>query len=546
VEEAEWEIRRGKLRWLELLKGKLPVDWQLKYESWRTHLGDSDALAIERQAMWVGEAPIEENLAKLASPIAVLELLSGVQTERESPSELGREFSQLVSQNAEGYLLHSEKLRSLPSSYLRALLSGVHSSRQALSEESWRFVLELSQWVLDDHGSEEEGAWAECRSLIGDLVSAGLKYDNEQIPFSLRLQVWKVIESLTNDPNPTAAYEEKYGGQNMDPLTLSLNTVRGEAFHTLFKYIAWCRRKLNVSEPSLESTAEVLSVLENHLRPDLEPSLAVRAVYAERLPWLIACDPNWTQVNLEKIFPLGDLEAPLYRAAWETYVIWSHPYDNVYEALYPQYERALAHLNDPSFYRSGTSSTHLAEHLVSFYARGTIGLERGSLIQHFFRAAIPSLAAHVFWFIARIERESDVPADVHGRFAELIEQRVRLGSSEERTAFGWLFSSQKFDEEWSLKLLLECAASTQQADPDHSVIEKLAESSSRFPKIAIDVAIHLVDGADSDWKLQYWSEHLRTIIQSCIDSDELAAASLLVNKLAAKSFPEFRNMLPKE
>ena len=49
---------------------------------------------------------------------------------------------------------------------------------------------------------------------------------------------------LTNDPEPTPEYEEKYGGSNMDPAHIAINTTRGEAMHAVVYYGCWVYRNL--------------------------------------------------------------------------------------------------------------------------------------------------------------------------------------------------------------------------------------------------------------------------------------------------------------
>ena len=52
------------------------------------------------------------------------------------------------------------------------------------------------------------------------------------------------MEPITDDPEPTPDYEQKYGGSNMDPATMSINTARGEAMHAVVLYGLWVRRHI--------------------------------------------------------------------------------------------------------------------------------------------------------------------------------------------------------------------------------------------------------------------------------------------------------------
>ena len=79
----------------------------------------------------------------------------------------------------------------------------------------------------------------------------------------------------------------------MDPATLSLNTVRGETFHAVVQYALWWRRHVEDGPDAEERLGagfdglpEVRDLLEAHLDPENDPSLAVRAVYGQWFPWI--------------------------------------------------------------------------------------------------------------------------------------------------------------------------------------------------------------------------------------------------------------------
>lgn len=542
IEEAEWHIRKGKLRWLELLKNKLPNEWSQKYTEWNEHFGGisfDDSPRI--QVMWTGEPPMSEILVRLSSPETILKYLMQVREEKESPQELARELSHLVSERPEQFISAWENVKELELSYVRAFFTGIHGRTQSIEDASWSPLLTSMKWALersDANDPESSG----LSSVIGDIVSSSLPHEEVRIPFDLRFEVWSIIAILLENPNPTVEHEAQYGRKNTDPMTFSLNTVRGVAFHTLFKYINWCRRTLDVQDRTLQSTAEVIPALEKHLQPAVDPSFAVRAVYGERLRSLIAFDPDWVKAHLDEIFPTSEDLTGIYKATWDSFIIWTWPDDNVLDLLREQYARAVEHLSEESPYRSEGAASHLSEHLVAFYARNRIEYEEG-LLKRFYQLATGVQAAHVFWFIAKILRENDVPADVRERFAHLIEERIKNGTREERVEFGWLFTCGKFESEWSLRLLLEAVSRTNKTDNDNEVVKRLVELSKEFPKLTIEITIHLVDGADAEWKLQYWSPHLRSIITAALESREIDLASLLVNKLAARNLPDFRNLI---
>lgn len=55
-------------------------------------------------------------------------------------------------------------------------------------------------------------------------------------------------------------------------------------------------------------------------QPAVDPSRAVRSVYGENFPQLVAMAPQWAARNVDSIFPLDPEEQPLLDAAWDAYL----------------------------------------------------------------------------------------------------------------------------------------------------------------------------------------------------------------------------------
>src|SRR5690606_30022214 len=108
----------------------------------------------------------------------------------------------------------------------------------------WGPLLAFLQRVVEfaHAATDEVDRWrwvSKCAaSLIDDSFEAGLA----AIPIPFREEVWPILERLAQNPDPTPEHESRYGGSNMDPATLSLNTVRGETFHAVVRYGLWWRR----------------------------------------------------------------------------------------------------------------------------------------------------------------------------------------------------------------------------------------------------------------------------------------------------------------
>jgi len=94
--------------------------------------------------------------------------------------------------------------------------------------------------------------------------------------------VWHILKLLTEDPDPTPEHEARYGGSNMDPATLSINTTRGEAMHAVVSYALWVRRHIDSQADAedqprrgFDEMPEVREVLDAHLNVAQEPSPAI-------------------------------------------------------------------------------------------------------------------------------------------------------------------------------------------------------------------------------------------------------------------------------
>lgn len=121
---------------------------------------------------------------------------------------------------------------------------------------------------------------------MANLLEVGLNAGNGSgIPFNFRSEVWNTIRPLTQDPDPTPEHEIRFGGSNMNPNELSINTVRGNAMHAVVRYALWIRRHFEqmgdrgeLIRRGFDEMPEVRQVLDEHLDPDQEPSLGIRSV----------------------------------------------------------------------------------------------------------------------------------------------------------------------------------------------------------------------------------------------------------------------------
>lgn len=523
---------------------------------------------------WSGpESPVAEEELQQRSPQEVLEYLGRWRPEDDSgwhfgPSVegLGHVLSGVVAARADEFATIAGRFRDVDPTYVRALFSGLETALRQGGEFPWEEPLALASWVVrqpfepdeEVEDRDKDPGWRWSRREIASAIRTGLTEKVNRIPFELRNLVWGIIERLTTDPNPSPDHEARYGGDNMDPLTLSINTNRGTAMHAVVDYALWCRRELETRNedvsPGFDLMPEVREVLEAHLEPDEESSLAVRAVYGRWLPWLILLDEAWTAEHLAMIFPDEPDGSVFADTAWSTYITWCSPYDSALRTLRKQYEDAV--LRVPSDKRAGvfgrvTIDSKLGEHLVTFYWRNL--LERDLLDQYFERAG-DDIAAQVVDFVGRALRNTtgEVSAPVLRRIESLWEWRFSVARTDpdahrlELRAFGNWFASGKLNEAWGLAVLERTVELAGAPTLGHLVAERLVAVASRDPVSAARVFARMIERPEREWDYVGWRDEARAVVGLAVasgDPDASEHAREIVDFYVRRGELEFRDLL---
>lgn len=561
----------------------LPADWKLYYNELIQELGPAEhpEFLAYSEGGWVGPTS-PKSLEELRS-MNTDELLAYLRTwfpsgdwRSPTPEGLGRVLTEVVAADPEPYAEAAPHFQGIDPTYVRALLSGLRDAARNKRTFVWEPVVQLAQWVVkqdreipgrNSEYADHDPGWVWTRKAIADLLSAAFEDGPAEIPIHLREQVWAVLQPLTDDPDPTPEHEARYGGSNMDPATLSINTTRGEAMHAVVRYALWVRRhleKLPDGLPRLErgfdEIPEVRDVLEIHLNPDRDPSLAVRSVYGQWFPWLALLDARWAADHKGHIFPTDPDRAGLREAAWETYVVFCKPYNAVFDVLRDEYGRAIEHIGSPTddHRHLRDPDERLAEHLMELYWRGRLALnEPGGLLDRFYAKADDTLRGHAMDFVGRslMNTEDKVPGQVINRLKALWEYRLATARAavstggvftEELSAFGWWFASGKFDLEWALPQLIAVLRLVHKAEPDHLVAERLAELASAYPLEAVQCLSNMLHEDREGWRVISVKDELRLVLSTAIQGDNPRAKSVaeeMIHRLGARGYKEFRDLL---
>ena len=558
------------------ISADLPEEWKQRYAQLVSELGPASDKEDAISPMWGWSSPkTAEELRMMTINQLVNYLKSWVPSGSplgDTIAGLGHTVGTLAASEPGRFSGEADRFEGLDPTYVRALLQALWEPVKQKRSINWQKTLTLCRWVVDQPQAipgrqgritEQDPGWGWARKAIANLLTQG--FDSDGIPFEARRQVWYLLELLSDDPDPTPEDESQHV-PNFEPAQYSINTTRGEAIHAVIGYALWIRRHTekesegkSTSTQSFDQMPEVRTVLDKHLDRNAEPSLAIRSVYGQWFPSLVFLDPNWARARTPIIFPPDEASKDLRDAAWKTYVVYSTPYDEAFQLLKDQYRQAIERIKIPAERGSDRRAPdlRLAQHLMEQYWRGNLADDDpDGLLARFYAKADPKLRSRALDFVGTSLRNTRgaVPAEILQRLQKLWTSRLEVvrasGPSspqkEELTAFGWWFASKRFPDSWSIDQVLEVLRIAGSIEPDHSVVERLAELAGSMPAKAIECLALIVEGDKEGWGVLSWREHARTLLATVIHSADITArgsAVELVHRLGRRGYPEFRDLL---
>lgn len=519
---------------------------------------------------WTGPtAPLSEAELKAKSAADVVAFLREWQPSGEemspSPEGLGRALQARVASDPAPFAEMADRMADLDPTYIGAILRAFEDATKAdrVADAQWGGIvslaeitarapaLDLSETPEQREAGDRDPDWTWARRSAASVLETGMS--RKVLPLALADRVWAVLDVLSHDPEPSEEYEEQYGDDNMDPLSLSINTTRGEAMHGVVQYAVWRKAEDNGNALAMRDLPVVAANLESHLDPAREPSQAVRAVFGSRLHQLYWIDPDWTARHIEHILPD---DRRLRLAAWETYLVWGRPNKLLYPLLATQYDRAIQDLPalPDSTSRAGRDPGHaLVEHLGLFYAWGVIDLSDDGPMHRLASKASSGELAHLVDYFGRSLRD-DAPSDaVAARLIDFWEQlrtwvrhRPKNEQHEVFAPFGWWYGSGALDAEWADTQLLALLEFEVHPDPDFEVGERLKARATAD----ICTTLHLLRAwlplLAGGWQLRAVRDDLRFVLQTALkstDSNVVEDATDLVHDLGSKGLVELRELL---
>lgn len=561
-----------------ILEGQLPAPYQQTYEALVAELGPADQpdrLPIRTFSQIGAKSPKSSTELAAMTTNDVIEFLAswkpGGDIFAPTADGLGGALTSTVVQRPVEFIAIADRFKTLDPTYVRSFFAGLSSALKNGAQLNWKPVLELAAWVtaLPRRIEGRKGGgllvadpdWGWTRDSIIDLLKAGFEGGEGRLPYEHRELVWGALVPLTDDPFPSMEDER---GEKFDPSFLSINCTRGRAMYAVMDYARWVRDCANAckrpEEPpvTLNVVPEVRELLERHLDIRQEPRLTIRSVYGIEVSSLANLDLEWFRANVERIFPLGPDESAYFNAAWESFVVYNQPHAALLREMIPGYRKAIADLGAARMMHSpGSPDDGLADHLMAYYWWGQLKFDsEDHLLEDFYKRASDPLRAHVMWFVGRSATgwNDDAPTETFERLRSLMDSRLKAAEEaasptdfmKELAGFGWLFTSEKFDEAWSIQTLLRVLQLTKKIDDGMDVIKRLADLSPKHPKECMACFALMVEGDREGWVIVGVEADTHRAVKAALDSgkpEAVNAAKRLAELLIGRGNYGFRELL---
>lgn len=519
-------------------------------------------------ATWHGPtSPIStEGLRAMAVPELVAYLKTWTSTrEFAAPSSegLARDLQQLIKDQAAQWSREARAFIGLKATYVRGFISGLNDACSAKVCIEWPAVLELLQWVMaqpreleTDHNALDEGEdpdWSWTRQAVTRLLTTALSIPEAGLEWVLRDQIWSLLQELLNDTDPPFAADP---ADDRDPLTTSLNCVRGTAGHALFRFAWWIHNHLPKPEEGVALRFERMPEIQIGVELLLnDRATAIHSVLGDWFRTIVFFDSEWTRNHIDAIFPEAADLKPYWLASWRAFAEYDQPYDPAFGLLKRKYELAVERLQDATEeVRKQMGETGLGQHLASYYWRGVGADETRTLLLTYFERCSPAAAAHVLWSLGQgLQGPEPIAPQTLTALASLwSEFRARstnwteLKRREVYRHLGSWFMSGRFDDRWILQELKHAVELGAGIIDIEGVLTRLETLSGAFPREVASILETLVEGEQLRWEALVSKPQIEGVLRALLRSPDAGArahAEKIVNQLVENGSLFARDLL---
>lgn len=408
----------------------------------------------------------------------------------------GRVLKDYVASSPFAFEGQLEKVKTLKPVYVRSIVEGWASDFDegaSLPLTDFIALCIYGAQVDEEAGVPETDTWDDDRNnkpLVLESVRAIVAILKRDVPLDgvkeHSAEILKALIRAAKSLEPDASYEEKYGGDNMDPVTLSLNTIRPMA---LFGIACWCSM--------FRYDAGINTALDTFRRymPDTSQSMADAGAMVQSFGWLVDYHRDWVKDNIHALFG-SERPNECQQAALTGVLAYYTPNKDILELLRPAISIAMK--NDSDEYVLGFAlqkhrcSWLIGNWLYQIAAIGKLSLE-DSVIADWIESTEPktrgSVLNHICWLVQHSEGVAQATVehvcDIWDSHLLLAEQDAR--QSECLSGIVWLVMSDCVDCTWWGPRLVSEIQIVEQFDDLSLISNQLIDYSTTDPMGAFEV-----------------------------------------------------------
>jgi hypothetical protein len=564
AEDLEGSERISQFRRYTLIADHLAGEEKQRYEALCEEFGEEDhPTFLSYISSWSGPtSPYAEAELRELEPAGLVERLrewvpSG-EPNNPSPEGLGRITETVIAEKPAEYAAIAERFAGLDATYVRFYLSGLTEAVKVGRSFDWQPVIDLSAWVMEQTGERERTVhlsrdphWGWSRKQVASLLSQGFGEGDAEAPCELRDAIWSLITQLAEDADPSPKQEQRDDGTAMEPAMLAINSTRGEAIHAAIRYVLWVGRAAGDMEEPLEELApEAKELLEKHMDPSIDPSLAIHSVYGQWFPQFVRLDKQWAEAITPQVFPIDPEQSTYFDAAWSSYIRYNRPYAGVFDVIGSAYFHATDKLDqeaEPAADRGGPNE-RLGDHLIALRMLDATTDDAGELLEIFWPLASSQLRKQLINRVGwGLKDNTNLKESFRSRVTALWEWIFENERDPGALAgFGAWLGAPALDGAWLLTQALAVLDLGIHLEPNFTVYGALARFAPDHSNLVVEVLRGMVTTDTEGWSLLGETEETHKALEHILANADLETqkkAKDLVHLLGARGMTEFRDLV---
>lgn len=258
--------------------------------------------------------------------------------------------------------------------YIRAILRGIIESGSKTSDD-WVKIIDFIDWVakqnetFDDRKSFHDGDqdWYWTKQEVASLLNSAFVKDSsiDKTDDQLIEKSFNILCFLINSEDKLLENkkDEVCSGDNY--INRAINSIHGQALDSLLTFALWLK---NNNKP-IDQVEALLTDIVQH--PKYIDSLAI---IARALPWVHLSMPEFTEKNIDILFPESKEQQYILDVTWPTFILYTHAYEEMFHLMKGKFCYVLKnHLySDKDKKRT---DKQIARHLILYYAWGLYDLD---------------------------------------------------------------------------------------------------------------------------------------------------------------------------